>query len=100
VSCARNSYDKSRKGVEDLLGCHGPYKRFRVGVPLVDVGDHAQISRDLDFTAGSAHASTMRDRTASACDDFGRRDQRISVSRSTSDNTNFLGRPVLGTQVP
>jgi FtsP/CotA-like multicopper oxidase with cupredoxin domain len=36
---------------------------------------------------------------ANACDDFARRDQRSSVSRSTSDNTNSaFGRPVLGTR--
>lgn len=45
----------------------------------------------------SAHASTIRDRNANACDDFARLDQRTSCARSSSVNTNSaLGRPVLG----
>jgi hypothetical protein len=54
------------------------------------------------FTApGSAHANTIRDRNANACDDFARRDHRTSVSRSSSVNTNSaFGRPVLGTPHP
>jgi hypothetical protein len=48
---------------------------------------------------GSAHASTIRERNANACDDFALRDQRNSVSRSTSDNSSSaFGRPVLGIQ--
>ena len=43
----------------------------------------------------SAHANTIRDRNANACEDFARRDQRNSVSCSSSLNTNsVLGRPV------
>ena len=35
----------------------------------------------------SAHANTIRARDASACDDFARRAHRVSVCRSSSDNT-------------
>jgi hypothetical protein len=42
----------------------------------------------------SAQPSTIRHRNARACDDFARRDQRTSVSRSSSDNTSdSFGRP-------
>ena len=45
----------------------------------------------------SAHANTIRDRDANACDDVAYRDHRTSVSRSSSVNTNTaFGRPVLG----
>src|SRR5215210_1940306 len=44
----------------------------------------------------SAHANTIFDRSARACDDFARRDQRTNCSRSSSLSTNSaLGRPVL-----
>jgi hypothetical protein len=42
----------------------------------------------------AAQPNTIRHRNANACDDFARRDQRTSVSRSTSDNTTAgFGRP-------
>jgi len=40
------------------------------------------------FGAPSAHASTIRDRIANACDDFARRVHRNNVSRSSSVSTN------------
>ena len=46
-----------------------------------------------------AHDNTIFDRSASACADFARRDQRTSCSRSSSVNTNSVfGRPVLAIQ--
>src|SRR6266496_357247 len=46
------------------------------------------------FVVPWAQASTIRHRNANACDDFARRDQRTSVSRSSSVNTSgTLGRP-------
>jgi hypothetical protein len=39
----------------------------------------------------------MRDRIASTCEDFARRDHRVNVTRSSSVNVNGgVGRPVLG----
>src|SRR3954447_13512081 len=47
------------------------------------------------FVAPAAHASTIRDRNASACAVFGRRANRSSSARSNSVNTNSaFGRPV------
>src|SRR5665648_530030 len=44
----------------------------------------------------TAPASTIRERNANACDDFARRDHRVSCSRSSSVNTSStFGRPVL-----
>ncbi len=48
------------------------------------------------LSAPSAQASTIFDRSANACADLARRDQRTSCSRSPSLSTNSaLGRPVL-----
>ena len=48
------------------------------------------------LSAPSAHASTIFDRSANACDDFARRDHDTSWERSASVNVNSaLGRPVL-----
>jgi hypothetical protein len=42
----------------------------------------------------SAQPNTIRQRNANACADFARRDQRTSVSRSSTDNTSGgFGRP-------
>jgi hypothetical protein len=51
--------------------------------------------------APSAHARMILDRIARTCDDFARRDQRVSVERSSSVNTSGgVGRPVLGIPSP
>ncbi|MEU7813753.1 hypothetical protein [Pseudonocardia sp. NPDC049154] len=50
------------------------------------------------FDSPSAAASTIVLGNASACDDFARRDHRISVSRCSSVRvTSATGRPLLGT---
>ena len=57
---------------------------------------HPQIAATCLLVApGSAHASTIRARNASACADFARRAHRVSCSRSASVSTSSaFGRPV------
>jgi hypothetical protein len=53
------------------------------------------------LVAPVAHASTIRHRNANAWELLARRDQRTSVSRSSSVKINgALGRPVLGIRRP
>jgi hypothetical protein len=48
----------------------------------------------LFVTPGSAQPNTMRDRNASACADFARRDHRINCARAVSVSTkSAFGRP-------
>jgi hypothetical protein len=55
----------------------------------------------LVFGLPSAQASTIRDRNASACDDECRRDQRTSVSRSSSASSiATAGRPARPSPAP
>ena len=53
------------------------------------------------FDRPSAHASTIRQRNAKACDDLRRLAQRSNRSRSSSVNVNSaLGLPVLAIRQP
>src|SRR5674476_476268 len=57
---------------------------------------HPTRAATVLLSTPSAHASTIRERNANACDDFARRDHRVSCSRSSSVNTSStFGRPVL-----
>ena len=48
------------------------------------------------LSAPFAHSNTIRDRCANECGDFGRRDHRANVSRSSSVTVNAcFGRPLL-----
>lgn len=63
---------------------------------LVTVGGEHPTSAAIDSRVrpGSAHANTIRDRNANACDDECRRAHRVNVSRSAADKTICgLGRP-------
>ena len=64
--------------------------------PLADRGlrDPHRRRDVLVRRTSSAHANTILARNASACADFARRDHRVSVARSSSDNTSSaFGRP-------
>ena len=57
---------------------------------------HPSFAATCLLASPSAHASTIRDRNANACDDFARRAHRTNCARSSSVNTNSaFGRPVL-----
>src|SRR5512143_1923226 len=59
-------------------------------------GLHCNCAATVLLSAPSAHARTIFERSASACDDFARRDHETSCERSASVNINTaLGRPVL-----
>jgi len=60
-------------------------------------GDTPRSAATCLFNApGTAHANTIRERTANACADFARRDQRSNCARSSPVNSNTaFGRPVL-----
>jgi hypothetical protein len=58
---------------------------------------HPSCTAAVLLSTPAAHASTIRDRNASACADFRRRDQRSNCSCSSSVRTSsVLGRPVRG----
>src|SRR6267143_1967871 len=74
-----------------------PSSRSRTNLPrhLVTVcGQIPNRAATSLFVEPSAHASTIFDRSANACEVFARRVHRDRVSRSTSDNTSSaFGRP-------
>src|SRR5450755_3701111 len=59
-------------------------------------GLHRSCAATLLLSAPSAHAKTIFERNANACDDLARRDHETSWERSASVNVSTaLGRPVL-----
>ena len=82
VSSARPSNRRSRKRLRHLVTVCG------------QIPNCAAMSWLARRPPSSAQPSTIRQRNANACDDLARRDQRTSVSRSSSESrSGSLGRP-------
>jgi len=77
----------------------GPSARTASGSShLVHRGRRRRSEGAQGDTPGARQANTIRERNTNACEDFRRRDQRTSCSRSSPVNTNSaLGRPVRAT---